>query len=351
MMMVALSPDAKGHLDQYLKQIRMALSGRESIDADEVERDVLSHIDAELSGVSEPVPAHRLLAVLDRLGEPNEWVPAEEAAWRRPFTALSSRPNDWRLAFVSFGSLVLTVILMTGRVMLWPLPLVLLPLAFVTARINIALLDERGEALGLRTWLLYPSLLALYVPLFFALIGGPTWPVADFLYDDPSARSRIAALAHASPSLAAPAVVVIVLGCWWTLLGLVVIQMISRVRALFRPFAGFLDRRQAIRLALTGIVLAAIGIVTLTLSRFLVATVSAQEITLPDATLVDPVDSIVDAFRTHSLVAVAERAALSRGDGDLPRRTSPQEDSGGAGTRRASDSAPIGEAVRHIAEE
>jgi hypothetical protein len=278
-------------------------------------------------------------------------VPAEEAAWRRPFTALSSRPNDWRLAFVSFGSLVLTVILMTGRVMLWPLPLVLLPLAFVTARINIALLDERGEALGLRTWLLYPSLLALYVPLFFALIGGPTWPVADFLYDDPSARSRIAALAHASPSLAAPAVVVIVLGCWWTLLGLVVIQMISRVRALFRPFAGFLDRRQAIRLALTGIVLAAIGIVTLTLSRFLVATVSAQEITLPDATLVDPVDSIVDAFRTHSLVAVAERAALSRGDGDLPRRTSPQEDSGGAGTRRASDSAPIGEAVRHIAEE
>ena len=118
MMMVALSPDAKGHLDQYLKQIRMALSGRESIDADEVERDVLSHIDAELSGVSEPVPAHRLLAVLDRLGEPNEWVPAEEAAWRRPFTALRSRPGDWRLAFVSFGSLVLTLILMTGRVML-----------------------------------------------------------------------------------------------------------------------------------------------------------------------------------------------------------------------------------------
>jgi hypothetical protein len=252
------------------------------------------------------VPAHRLLAVLDRLGEPNEWVPAEPPAWRRPFTALSSRPGDWRLAFVSCASLLLTVILMTGRVMLWPLPLVLLPLAFVTARINVALLDERGEALGLRTWLLYPSLLVLYVPLFFALIGGPTWPVANVFYDDPSARSRIVALAHASPSLAAPAVVVIVLGCWWTLLGLVVIQMISSVRALFRPFAGFLDRRHAVGLALTGIVLAVIGIATLTLSRFLVATVSAQEIALPDATPVDPVEAIVDAFRAHSLVAVAD---------------------------------------------
>jgi hypothetical protein len=306
MMMVALSPDAKGHLDHYLKQIRVALSGRESIDADEIERDVLSHIDAELSGASEPVPAHRLLAVLDRLGEPNEWVPAEETAWRRPFTALSSRPGDWRLAFVSFGALALTVVLMTGPVMLWPLPLVLPPVAFITARVNVALLEERGEAVGLRTWLLYPSLLALYIPLSLALMGGPTWPLANLLSEDPSARSRIAALAHASPSLATPALVAVVLGCWWTLLGLVIIQMIPSVRALFRPFAGFLDRRHAVRLAVTGIVLAFIGIATLTLSRFLVATVNAQEIALPDAKPVDPIDAIVDAFRTHSLLALAD---------------------------------------------
>jgi hypothetical protein len=305
MMMVALSPDAKGHLDHYLKQIRVALSGRESIDADEIERDVLSHIDAELSGASEPVPAHRLLAVLDRLGEPNEWVPAEETAWRRPFTALSSRPGDWRLAFVSFGALALTVVLMTGPVMLWPLPLVLPPVAFITARVNVALLEERGEAVGLRTWLLYPSLLALYIPLSLALMGGPTWPLANLLSEDPSARSRIGALAHASPSLATPALVAIVLGCWWTLLGLVIIQMIPSVRALFRPFAGFLDRRHAVRLAVTGIVLAFIGIATLTLSRFLVATVNAQ-IALPDAKPVDPIDAIVDAFRTHSLLALAD---------------------------------------------
>jgi hypothetical protein len=306
MMMVALSPDAKGHLDQYLKQIRMALSGRESIDADEVERDVLSHIDAELSGDSEPVPAHRLLAVLDRLGEPNEWVPGEEAAWRRPFTALSSQPNDWRLAFVSFGSLVLTVILMTGRVMLWPLPLALVPLAFVTARINIALLDERGEPLGLRQWLLFPPLLVVYVPVFLALIGGPALPLASFLNDDPAARNRLSAFADVSPWIAVPGAVALALGCWWTLLGLVGTQLTSSVRAFFRPFANRYDRRHATRLALTGVVFTVIGIATLTLPRLLVARLRAQEITLPDATAVDPVDAIVDAFRTHSLVAVAD---------------------------------------------
>jgi hypothetical protein len=305
-MMAALSPEAKGHLDHYLKQIRMALSGQQSIDADEVERDVLSHIDAELSGDPEPVPAHRLLAVLDRLGEPNEWVPAEESVWRRPFTLLSARPGDWRLAFVSFGSLLLTVILMTGRVMLWPLPLVLPVIAFITGRINVALLDERGEALGMRAWLIYPSLLAFYVPLFVALAGGPTWPIANFLNDDPAARYRIAALVHASPLLAASAVVVLVLGCWWILVGLVVTQMIASVRALFRPFANRLDRRHAARLALLGVSLAIIGIVTLTLPRFFVTVVSAKEITLPDAKPMDPVDAIVDAFRTHSLVAVAD---------------------------------------------
>jgi hypothetical protein len=139
-----------------------------------------------------------------------------------------------------------------------------------------------------------------------ALIGGPAWPIANFLYDNPGARSRVAALTHASPSLAAPAIVVLVLGCWWALLGLVAIQMIATVRVLFRPFAGLLDRRHAVRLAVTGLVLATIGIATLTLPRFFVATVNAREIALPDATPVDPVGAIVDAFRTRPLVAIAD---------------------------------------------
>ena len=40
MIMAALSPEAQSRLDGYLKQVRSALTGRPSIDADEVERDV-----------------------------------------------------------------------------------------------------------------------------------------------------------------------------------------------------------------------------------------------------------------------------------------------------------------------
>jgi hypothetical protein len=83
MMMVTLSPDAQGHLDRYLKQIKSALADQPSVDAGEVERDVLGRIDAELAGGAEPVSAHRLLSVLDRLGEPREWVAQEQPSWRR----------------------------------------------------------------------------------------------------------------------------------------------------------------------------------------------------------------------------------------------------------------------------
>ena len=305
-MMVVLSPDAQGHLDHFLKQIRAALSGQPSIDVGEIERDVLGHIDAELSGAAEPVPAHRLLAVLDRLGEPSEWVPQGESSWRRPFTALQSRPGDWRLASVAFGSLLLVLILMVGPVMLWPLPLVLPAIGFVSARVTVGLLDERGEELGMRKWLVFPPLLVVYVPVLVALAGGPALPLANFLNDDPGARSRLAAFVDASPWIAVPGAVALVLGCWWTLLGVVAVQLTSSVRAVFRPFANRYDRRHATRLALTGVALAVIGIATLTLPRFLIARLSAQEITLHEAKPVDAVETIIDAFRTRPLVAVAD---------------------------------------------
>lgn len=109
---------------------------------------MLSHIDVELSGEPEPVPAHRLLKVLDRLGEPQEWVPQERSSWQRPFAALQSQAGDWRLSLLAFGFLALAFILMLGSVMLWPMPLVLGAVSFVTARIAVGLLDGGGEPIG-----------------------------------------------------------------------------------------------------------------------------------------------------------------------------------------------------------
>ncbi len=97
-MMVALSDDARTHLEQYLKQVRAALRGHASVDADEVERDLRSHVDAELSGHPEPIDAARLREVLNRLGTPRTLAPSDDLPpWRRLLERLRSGPEDWRL--------------------------------------------------------------------------------------------------------------------------------------------------------------------------------------------------------------------------------------------------------------
>ena len=174
MVMVAYSQEAQSHLERYLRQIKTALLGHPSIDADEVERDVLGHIDAELSGQPEPIAASRLLPVLDRLGSPNQWVPADDhPAWRRPFDAFSSGPGDWRLASLTFGLFVAGPTLFLGAMILWPLPPVLMVLSFLMARVTLALFEERGERDGVRRWLIYPPLLVWYGVFIVALFGGP----------------------------------------------------------------------------------------------------------------------------------------------------------------------------------
>ena len=304
-MTIALSPDAQGHLDRYLQQIRTALSGRPAVDAGEVERDVLGHIDAELSGEAQPVPAHRLLAVLDRLGEPREWLPREDAPAARTFAALDAGPGDWRLPLVACGSMVLAIMLIMGPVMLWPLPPVLAAIGFVIARITIGLLDDRGEAVGHRAWLVYPPLLLFYVPILGALAGGPALPLGNLLVDDAVARRQFASFVQGGAA-AVPAIVVVVLGCWWMLIGLVAGQLVSGVRAMFRPFAARFERRHALRLALAGLVLALAGIVLLMITSRFVPRLNAQERAMPDAVPVDPIVAVAEAFRTHPLVAVAD---------------------------------------------
>ena len=50
---------------------------------------------------------------------------------------------------------------------------------------------------------------------------------------------------------------VLVVGIWWTLVGLLLAQVPNAVRATFLPFAGWFERRHGLRMALTGFVLAA----------------------------------------------------------------------------------------------
>ena len=260
MVMVALSQEAQSHLERYLMQIKTALRGHPSIDADEVERDVLGHIDAELSGQPEPIAASRLLQVLDRLGTPNQWVPADDrAGWHRPFEAFSSGPGDWRLACLTFGLFLAGPTLFMGAMTLWPLPPVLMVLGFLTARVTLALFDERGEPVGVRRWLIYPPLLIWYVVFIVGLFGGPVLLIVVFGSDDPAMRSWLFRWLGQPVQTRIPFLILLLLGIWWAFLGLVLRLIAGVVQAVFWPFADWFEGRHAMRVTLIGLSLMVIS--------------------------------------------------------------------------------------------
>jgi hypothetical protein len=260
MVMVAYSQEAQSHLERYLRQVKTALRGHPSIDADEVERDVLGHIDAELSGQPEPIAASRLLQVLDRLGTPNQWVPVDDPpGWRHTFDAFSSGPGDWRLASLTFGLFVAGPSLFMGAMTLWPLPPVLMVLSFLMARVTLALFDERGEQVGVRRWLIYPALMVWYGVFAVALFGGPALLIGVFGSDDPAFRTWLVGWLGEPAWLRIPSLILLLLGTWWTLLGIALGRITGIVHAVFWPFADWFEARHARRVALTGMFLVAIS--------------------------------------------------------------------------------------------
>ena len=260
MVMVAYSQEAQSHLERYLRQIKMALRGHPSIDADEVERDVLGHIDAELSGDPEPIAASRLLQVLDRLGTPNQWVPVDDhPSWRRGVDAFSSGPGDWRLASLTFGLFMAGPTLFMGAMILWPLPPVLMVLSFLMARVTLALFHERGEQVGVRRWLIYPPLMVWYGAFVVALLGGPVLLIVIFGSDDPTFRGWLFGWLGEPMWVRIPPLILLLLGAWWAFLGLVLRPIAGIVGTVFWPFADWFERRHAMRVALTGLFLMVIS--------------------------------------------------------------------------------------------
>ena len=164
-----LTPEAQAYLERYLRKVRGALRGHRAVDADDVERDVISHVSAELGEPSDPATAAQLRTVLERLGNPDQWISADELPlWRRVMLRLRTGPENWRLPYITFA--------------LWAIGPVLAPIgplfliaSFFTARATVALVDSEEDDLGARRWLVYPPLLIFYLPTVIALLG---WPLA-----------------------------------------------------------------------------------------------------------------------------------------------------------------------------
>ncbi len=257
--MVTLTQDAQGHLERYLKQVKAALRGHPSVDAGDIERDVLGHIDAELAGQPEPIGASSLLQVLDRLGTPDTWVPAEDLpAWRRVLSRLRTGPEDWRLAYLAFGLFIAGPVLFIGGPFLWPLEPFLMIASLLFARAALTLVAEHDEAVGARRWLIYPPLVAWYIASALLLFAWPV-PMVGAITGLPEIRERLVGLLPAPFWVVALSLASLTLGLWWMVLGLLLSRFIQAIHVLFWPFADWFDRRHATRLALTGLILVVTG--------------------------------------------------------------------------------------------
>lgn len=182
--MTEFTPPAEARLHDYLGQVRQALYAHPDVSPDEVEADVREHIATEFARLTRPVTLSELETVLTRLGPPTQWAAAgatsqvppriEPFDWKEfaagvrrrvlgVFNTLWKGPEDWRLAYLTFGLTLLTPVTFG----------VSLVVAWFFGRAAVELSKEKGEPLGARRWLVYPAILAVCLPLFLALMFGP----------------------------------------------------------------------------------------------------------------------------------------------------------------------------------
>ena len=253
--MIELTPEARTRFDEYLQRTRRALQGTRAVEPAEVEQNVIEHVEFALAGVPAPVGHEPLRAVLEQLGPPERWLPEEEQPWwRRVLGRLMHGPEDWRLAYLSFAVTVLMVVFLPVG---GPL---LLPIAFVLSRAYVQLMQERGEPLGARAWLVLPPIiLGLLFFLGTALVLGTAPPAVlaseqgmeSIGFRDPGTRAERLQM-YAGLLMASG-------GVWWIVLSGVFAWLYRPIRWLFAPTLSKLRRGHLLWLTGIGVISAAVG--------------------------------------------------------------------------------------------
>lgn len=252
--MMDLTPEAKQRFDDYLRRMRSALRGSRAIEADEVEQNVIEHVDVALAGAQAPIGAERLGEVLAQLGPPEQWLPDDERpAWRKVMDRVMSGPEDWRLAYLSFALTALMILSFPiGGILL------LVP-AFILSRAYVELLEQRGEPIGARRWLVLPPIVLLLVFVCGIALIAPAaafgailseGALREFGFDFESRPERVR-LFIGMLTMAA--------GIWWIILSGVFAMLMTPFRALFAPVTSRLRRGHALVLTIAGVVLSGIG--------------------------------------------------------------------------------------------
>ncbi|MBW8035055.1 MAG: hypothetical protein FVQ79_05330 [Planctomycetes bacterium] len=245
--MKELSISARECLNAYLQKVRARLRWANSLDADEIERDICEHIERDLDSADEPVEYETVAEVLDRLGSPEQWVPDGEISWwRKVLMRISSGPDDWRLAYISFGLFVLAFFQLRIGMFIF------IPLSFIVARGALSMTDDLDQLKG-RKVLLYPVLILIYAILGLFLLAGPAFGLVGLA--DGFEREIIKNYDDIKESLDywwwTWVIILFVLGIWWIILSGISIAFDKFFKFIFKPF---LDKVNKKKLALTAIV-------------------------------------------------------------------------------------------------
>jgi hypothetical protein len=247
--MCEMTVAARRCLDNYLAEVRSWLRHCPSVDVAEVERDVVEHIQQALEGTPVAVDAPELQRVLRGLGSPSQWVAQEELSWlQRALLTMKSGPEDLRLGCIACALLAGTFLIFTclnlaiGFPGSFPFLLLGIAVSFVFAR---ACLATASDLNGAERWLIYPSLVVVYLPVTVILL---LWPVpvaiiAEAFLADPGGPQSFAWMRGYHLGTITAFGLATVGGLWWGFLSFVAWRWPEVVRDCYAPFASGFHRK------------------------------------------------------------------------------------------------------------
>jgi len=264
-MMINFTEKAKKNLDKYLQEVRSSLVNYTSVDINEIQRDIIEHVEREFDSTTKPISLEELKAVLKRLGNPRQWIPEEELSWyQKVLLRLKTGPEDWRLAYISFALLLLSFCIHR------PLSYILFFSSFLVSRAIVSEVSQHRETLGAQKWFIYPSLILIYIPIFLIMILWPVIPLLILAADGrsfwPSAYQawlNITNAPYGSEKYDITWVFIIAafVGCWWLILSCIILKLPGLLQSAFRPFAMNLNRKKVRVFASIGFIIMLIGII------------------------------------------------------------------------------------------